>query len=199
MLFRSFNEGQKSIYDPCPPGYKVPSINGFYFGKSGGHADCVHLLNGGINNISGYSDIIANGYYIYYFGAFFGYEKYHTWMPMAPYYNQSTIALSSTDGNERFAFTWLNAGAGSNGREAYPVIWHPDNNHIHNYGRDTESKYLGGTVRCVKETDPTRVLYTVPEKIVLQKDAGSSFDFGVLTDMSWYIEYNNLKIGRAHV
>ena len=87
---RVFVEGKKSIYDPCPPGYKVPSINGFYFGTYGEHAWCAnsHPDSGkaGIGDAA-YCVIIPNGYYIYYFGRYVGYEKYYPWMPMAPYYN----------------------------------------------------------------------------------------------------------------
>lgn len=190
---RVYHEGQKSIYDPCPPGYKVPSINGFYFGTSDSHADCANSQpdNGkaGMGE-AGYCDIIANGYYIYYFGRYGGYEKYHTWMPMAPYYN-GTPELTSTDGKEDYAFTWLNVG--TSGTNAYPVSWHPVNNHIHQYGSHNVEKNKGGTVRCVKETDPDLVHYTVPEKIVLQNPAGSSFMFEVLTNLDWYIEKNNLE------
>ena len=188
-----YYEGQKSIYDPCPPGYKVPSINGFYFGTSDDHATCAnsHPTNGkaGIGD-NGYCDIISNGYYIYYFGRYKGYEKYHTWMPMAPYYN-GTTTLTSTDGKEDYAFTWLNAG--KSGSDAYPVGWHPVNNHIHKYASFTTDKKFGGTVRCVKETDPDLVSFTAPEKIVLQNPAGSDFMFEILTNMNWYIERNNLE------
>lgn len=185
-----FEEGKKSIYDPCPPGYKVPSINGFYFGQSGGNVPCIHEYNGKDSDPEdGYADIISNGYSIYYFGAYTGYEKYYTWMPMAPYYNGSP-ELVIIDNKEQYAFTWLNVGV-SDGT-AYPIAWHPKNNHIHGYGKYTTTKSDAGTVRCVKETDASRVAYTIPEKIVLQRTAGSNFEFEVATDLDWEIERNNL-------
>lgn len=207
-------EGKKSIYDPCPLGYRVPSVNGFYFGKTG-MAMVVHDADGNEDYPFSYCDLDdvganSDGYIIYYFGQYKKYEKYSTWMPMTPFYEGTHTALTSPKaGSEGFAYTWLNCPSGGNKVKAemgarvggnkggagsgMVVGWHPKNYHIHEYGSFGASSNNGGTIRCVRETDPDLVPATVPDKVVLLADAGSSMSFGVQTNRGWHIEINNLS------
>lgn len=208
-------EGKKSIYDPCPLGYRVPSVNGFYFGKTG-MAMVIHDADGNEDYPFSYCDLDdvganSDGYIIYYFGQYKKYEKYSTWMPMTPFYEGTHTALTSPKaGSEGFAYTWLNCPSGGNKVKAemmgirkggnkggagsgMVVGWHPKNYHIHEYGSFGASSNNGGTIRCVRETDPDLVPATVPDKVVLLADAGSSMSFGVQTNRGWHIEINNLS------
>lgn len=211
-----WNEGKKSIYDPCPLGYRVPSVNGFYFGKTG-MAMVVHNANGQEAYPYSYCDLDdvganSQGYIIYYFGQYKKYEKYSTWMPMTPFYEDGALALTSPkDGSEGFAYTWLNCPSGSGNKvkaemfiskgggnkggagSGMVVGWHPKNYHIHEYGSFGAASNNGGTIRCVRETDPERIPATVPDKIVLLADAGDMMSFDVLTNRGWHVEINNLS------